>query len=102
MHFIGAWDAGTSNQYWEAERFSVDLTQVLEGRFLPSYFIEKPVFKLAELMNVLFMFPGVLACLDGYMNIALEHTEEYINGELKNKYGDAFIRGNNGQCYLTF
>ena len=41
-------------------------------------------------------FPGVLACLDGYMNIALEQTEEYVNGQLKNKYGDAFIRGNNG------
>ena len=41
---------------------------------------------------------GVLACLDGYMNIALEQTEEYVNGQLKNKYGDAFIRGNNGEC----
>lgn len=40
-------------------------------------------------------FSGVLACLDGYMNIALEQTEEYVNGQLKNKYGDAFIRGNN-------
>jgi len=29
------------------------------------------------------------------MNIALEQTEEYINGELKNKFGDSFIRGNN-------
>ena len=41
--------------------------------------------------------PGVLACLDGYMNIALEQTEEYVNGQLKDKYGDAFIRGNNGK-----
>lgn len=42
---------------------------------------------------------GILACLDGYMNIAMEQTEEYVNGQLKNKYGDAFIRGNNGeQC----
>ena len=41
--------------------------------------------------------PGVLVCLDGYMNIALEQTEEYVNGQLKNKYGDAFIRGNNGK-----
>lgn len=40
-------------------------------------------------------FAGVLACLDGYMNIALDQTEEYANGQLKNKYGDAFIRGNN-------
>ena len=68
---------------------------------------------------------GILTCLDGYMNIALENTEEFVNGEvrslagfglrfallssyflrllfslnfgqLKNKYGDAFIRGNNG------
>ena len=43
----------------------------------------------------LFLILGVLACLDGYMNIALEQTEEYVNGQLKNKYGDAFIRGNN-------
>jgi hypothetical protein len=92
---------------------------------------------------------GILASLDGYMNIALEQTEvsggarhrvpaaasrccccqrnstphrtvalrretplqqradraatalllqEYVNGQLKNKYGDAFIRGNNGEC----
>nr|GMD46026.1 sm-like protein LSM36B [Ipomoea batatas] len=40
-------------------------------------------------------FAGILACLDGYMNIAMEQTEEYVNGQLKNKYGDAFIRGNN-------
>jgi U6 snRNA-associated Sm-like protein LSm6 len=42
-------------------------------------------------------FKGVLVCLDGYMNIALEQTEEYVNGQLKNKYGDAFVRGNNGK-----
>ncbi|KAI3436425.1 hypothetical protein D9Q98_005842 [Chlorella vulgaris] len=40
-------------------------------------------------------YRGVLACLDGYMNIAMEQTEEYVNGQLKNKYGDCFIRGNN-------
>jgi len=33
------------------------------------------------------------------MNIALEQTEEYVNGQLKNKYGDAFIRGNNGKHF---
>lgn len=91
---------------------------------------------------------GILACLDGYMNIAMEQTEvgaqggapgaaagqtlppppllavcrpppplpcqrrlpltatprpparrcraqEYVNGQLKHKYGDCFIRGNN-------
>lgn len=47
------------------------------------------------------MHAGILACLDGYMNIAMENTEEYVNGQLKNKYGDAFIRGNNGECSLS-
>jgi LSM domain len=51
---------------------------------------------------------GVLSCLDGYMNIALEQTEEHVNGIVTNQYGDAFIRGNNGPivfpctiCFLT-
>lgn len=35
------------------------------------------------------------------MNIALEQTEEYSNGQLKNKYGDAFIRGNNGEFFFA-
>lgn len=39
--------------------------------------------------------PGILVALDGYMNIAMEQTEEYVHGQLKGKYGDAFIRGNN-------
>ena len=34
------------------------------------------------------------------MNIALEQTEEYVNGIVTNQYGDAFIRGNNG-TYLS-
>mmetsp|Transcript_22278 Transcript_22278/g.22970 ORF Transcript_22278/g.22970 Transcript_22278/m.22970 type:complete len:89 (+) Transcript_22278:24-290(+) len=40
-------------------------------------------------------YRGVLACLDGYMNIAMEQTEEYLDGQLKARYGDCFIRGNN-------
>mmetsp|Transcript_770 Transcript_770/g.1279 ORF Transcript_770/g.1279 Transcript_770/m.1279 type:complete len:82 (+) Transcript_770:71-316(+) len=40
-------------------------------------------------------YRGMLECLDGYMNIALRETEEYVDGQLKNKYGDTFIRGNN-------
>mmetsp|Transcript_119719 Transcript_119719/g.298607 ORF Transcript_119719/g.298607 Transcript_119719/m.298607 type:complete len:82 (-) Transcript_119719:339-584(-) len=40
-------------------------------------------------------YRGILACLDGYMNIAMEQTEEWVDGQVKNKYGDTFIRGNN-------
>ena len=46
-------------------------------------------------------YRGVLACLDGYMNIAMEQTEEYVNGQLRAKYGDTFIRGNNGPLRLS-
>ena len=47
-------------------------------------------------------YKGILACLDGYMNLAMEQTEEYVNGELKAKYGECFIRGNNGNLQLLF
>lgn len=30
------------------------------------------------------------------MNIALEKTEEYVQGVKRREYGDAFVRGNNG------
>ncbi|KAF8587503.1 Sm-like ribonucleoprotein [Ramaria rubella] len=45
-------------------------------------------------------YRGVLSCLDGYMNIALEQTEEYVNGNVTNRYGDCFVRGNN-VLYIT-
>ncbi|TFK18613.1 LSM-domain-containing protein [Coprinopsis marcescibilis] len=40
-------------------------------------------------------YRGILSCLDGYMNIAMEQTEEHVNGRPVNRYGDTFIRGNN-------
>jgi small nuclear ribonucleoprotein (snRNP)-like protein len=40
---------------------------------------------------------GELQSVDGYMNIALEKTEEFVNGVKRRSYGDAFVRGNNGE-----
>lgn len=40
---------------------------------------------------------GELQSVDGYMNIALEKTAEYVNGVKRREYGDAFVRGNNGE-----
>lgn len=31
------------------------------------------------------------------MNIAMEETTEWVGGVQKNSFGDAFIRGNNGE-----
>lgn len=39
---------------------------------------------------------GELQSVDGYMNIALEKCQEFVNGEMRRNYGDAFVRGNNG------
>jgi U6 snRNA-associated Sm-like protein LSm6 len=43
-------------------------------------------------------YRGILVCLDGFMNVAMEQAEEYSSGVLKSKLGDCFIRGNNGAC----
>ncbi|PWN39003.1 Sm-like ribonucleo protein [Ceraceosorus guamensis] len=45
-------------------------------------------------------YHGILTCLDGYMNIALEDTTEWVEGRQRNAYGDAFVRGNN-VLYIT-
>ncbi|EXJ65388.1 small nuclear ribonucleoprotein [Cladophialophora yegresii CBS 114405] len=42
------------------------------------------------------VYKGELQSVDGYMNIALEKCAEYVEGKLRRRYGDAFVRGNNG------
>ncbi|KAF4594655.1 U6 snRNA-associated Sm-like protein LSm6 [Ophiocordyceps camponoti-floridani] len=41
------------------------------------------------------VYKGELQSVDGYMNIALEKTAEYVDGAKRREYGDAFVRGNN-------
>lgn len=45
---------------------------------------------------------GELQSVDGYMNIALEQTKEFVDGKLRRNYGDAFVRGNNGNFENRF
>lgn len=45
---------------------------------------------------------GMLSCLDGFMNIALQNASELINGQVKRKYADVFIRGNNGKVCFSW
>lgn len=46
--------------------------------------------------EILNQHSGELQSVDGYMNIALEQTKEYVDGKMRRNYGDAFVRGNNG------
>ncbi|KAJ4397100.1 U4/U6-U5 snRNP complex subunit lsm6 [Gnomoniopsis smithogilvyi] len=43
------------------------------------------------------VYRGELQSVDGYMNIALEKTEEWVNGQKRRTYGDAF--GERGSGY---
>jgi U6 snRNA-associated Sm-like protein LSm6 len=62
----------------------------------PSDFLKQVIGKPVVVQsNTGVTYRGVLACLDGFMNIAMEQTEEYQDGQLKSRYGDCFIRGNN-------
>ena len=47
-------------------------------------------------IQVLTRSTGELQSVDGYMNIALEGTREFVDGKMRRSYGDAFVRGNNG------
>ncbi|KAJ1216620.1 hypothetical protein NDU88_004221 [Pleurodeles waltl] len=91
-----------SNRSFAALSTSVPIAQLLISDTMslrkqtPSDFLKQIIGRpVVVKLNSGVDYRGVLACLDGYMNIALEQTEEYVNGQLKNKYGDAFIRGNN-------
>mmetsp|Transcript_17820 Transcript_17820/g.56990 ORF Transcript_17820/g.56990 Transcript_17820/m.56990 type:complete len:156 (+) Transcript_17820:622-1089(+) len=66
------------------------------GKQTPSDFLKQVIGRpVIVKLNSGVDYRGVLACLDGFMNIALEQTEEYVNGVKTNSYGDSFIRGNN-------
>jgi U6 snRNA-associated Sm-like protein LSm6 len=62
----------------------------------PSEFLQSVIGRsvICKLNNGV-IYRGVLVALDGYLNVALEQTEEYVGGQLKGRYNDAFLRGNN-------
>ncbi|CAO1627469.1 unnamed protein product [Parajaminaea phylloscopi] len=68
----------------------------------PNDFLKNVIGKrVAVRLNSGIDYRGTLSCLDGYMNIALEETSEWVAGVEKNRFGDAFIRGNNGEAAMS-
>jgi U6 snRNA-associated Sm-like protein LSm6 len=62
----------------------------------PADFLQKVIGKRVRVkLNSGIEYRGLLSCLDGYMNIALQETQEFFEGVAKAEYGEAFIRGNN-------
>ena len=75
-----------------AARFLIRIVKMSVRKQTPSDFLKQIIGQpVVVKLNSGVDYRGVLACLDGYMNIALEQTEEYVNGQLKNKYRGAFI-----------
>lgn len=42
-----------------------------------------------------FVYTGVLASIDGYMNVVLQNASEIVNGKTMKTYEEVFLRGNN-------
>jgi small nuclear ribonucleoprotein F len=40
-------------------------------------------------------YKGILMSVDSYMNVQLNNTEEYVDGELSGNLGEVLIRCNN-------
>ena len=60
-----------------------DMDQKTTKKQNPSEFLRQIIGKpVVVKLNSGVDYRGVLACLDGYMNIALEQTEEYVNGQV--------------------
>lgn len=52
---------------------------------------------MSNFSNLLFNYClGILNCLDGFMNIAMENCEESFGERTIQSYKSIFIRGNNG------
>lgn len=84
------------------EESGVSSASVSAPKKNPTDFLKQVIGKAVVVkLNSGVTYKGVLACLDGFMNIAMEQTEEYVDGQLKNRYGDCFIRGNNGRSFVV-
>lgn len=80
----------------QAASLQADNEVAAEKPGAPSLFLQKIIGNQVTVrLNSGVDYVGVLSCLDGYMNIAMEETEEFVEGVSKGRFGDAFIRGNN-------
>lgn len=73
-----------------------DSGAVKQNNKSPSDFLRKIIgSRVTVRLNSGVDYKGLLACLDDRMNIAMEDTEEYVDGAFVESHGDTFIRGNN-------
>mmetsp|Transcript_12800 Transcript_12800/g.24326 ORF Transcript_12800/g.24326 Transcript_12800/m.24326 type:complete len:94 (+) Transcript_12800:52-333(+) len=79
-----------------AEEVKPAAESISARKYSPSDFLKSVLGRPVRVqLNTGLEYRGILACLDGYLNLALEQSEEFRDGQLQAKYGDCFIRGNN-------
>ena len=84
--------------YTQEPAVSAPEQQQRRQQYSPSDFLKSVLGRPVRVqLNTGLEYRGILACLDGYLNLALEQSEEFRDGQLQAKYGDCFIRGNNGE-----
>lgn len=95
-------NGASANQHDESSTKTHETEQEeVEQPGAPSIFLQKIIgHRVLVRLNSGIDYSGILSCLDGYMNIAMEDTVELVRGVEKGKFGDAFIRGNNGMPVL--
>ncbi|KZZ93487.1 U6 snRNA-associated Sm-like protein LSm6 [Ascosphaera apis ARSEF 7405] len=74
----------------------MDAAATSEGKDPSAFLLEIAGAPVTVKLNSGVVYKGELLSVDGYMNIALEKTQEYVDGKFRRNYGDAFVRGNNG------
>jgi U6 snRNA-associated Sm-like protein LSm6 len=95
---INETDPTTTTMFTTANEVGATTTAPPKKSKTPSDFLKSILGRPIRVkLNSGIEYRGVLGSLDGYLNIAIEQTEEYsTTGQLQAKYGDCFIRGNNG------
>ncbi|GBF61040.1 U6 snRNA-associated Sm-like protein [Trichophyton mentagrophytes] len=68
----------------------MEATSASEGKDPSAFLGEITGAPVTVKLNSGVVYKGELQSVDGYMNIALEKTEEYVNGKMRRSYGDAF------------
>lgn len=80
-----------------AARESIELARISPKS--PSGFLKEQIGRAVVVkLNHGVEYRGILACVDGYLNAAMEQTEEYQDGVLRAKLGECFVDGYNVQA----
>ena len=80
-----------------AARESIELAPISPKS--PSGFLKEQIGRAVVVkLNHGVEYRGILACVDGYLNAAMEQTEEYQDCVLRAKLGECFVDGYNVQA----